>query len=243
MKRLFVFKFPALLAFVLSFFLTLPEAMAADTIELKSSERLEGKFKQATSAGVVIEIGGQPVSFALDKVAAIYFAGVSIPKPATSHTSSLFADALKALKTLDSVVSVGPKFLQYNEHLITAKSQIDPYLNQSNANPDPARAAIKQAIDYHLLAARAWNSSLTRGDSKTIGTDPLWLKCEPFQEFLRTPSQDTLMETMRKLSLKDPIALGVVACFSGPPFLMKCGSQATAEAEKLMKESKVTTNP
>jgi hypothetical protein len=104
LKRLFVFKIPALLllrilfAFVLSFCLTLPEAIAADTIEPKSGERLEGKFKQATFAGgVVIEIGGQPVSFALDKVAAIYLAGASIqnlpllPPPRLFFLSSISA--------------------------------------------------------------------------------------------------------------------------------------------------------
>jgi hypothetical protein len=43
----------------------------ADTVELKSGERLEGKFREAGASGVVIEATGQPIKLALESVRAI----------------------------------------------------------------------------------------------------------------------------------------------------------------------------
>src|SRR5437764_9739127 len=40
----------------------------ADVVELKTEERLEGTFKQADSAGVVFEVGGQSITMPLAKV-------------------------------------------------------------------------------------------------------------------------------------------------------------------------------
>jgi hypothetical protein len=45
----------------------------ADVVELKTGQRVEGSFKQATSEGVVIEVGGQAITFELERVRAIYF--------------------------------------------------------------------------------------------------------------------------------------------------------------------------
>jgi TonB family protein len=64
-------EFRAGLLVTLSLFLSLK--LSADTIELKSGERIEGTFKQATSAGPVIEVGGQSITIPLGRLQAIYF--------------------------------------------------------------------------------------------------------------------------------------------------------------------------
>ena len=46
---------------------------SADVVELKTGQRVEGTFKQATPAGIVIEVGGQTITFKQEKVQAIYF--------------------------------------------------------------------------------------------------------------------------------------------------------------------------
>ncbi len=51
-------------------------SLRGDTVELKTGERIEGTFKQATSAGAVIEVGGQSISIPLEKLRAIYFGAV-----------------------------------------------------------------------------------------------------------------------------------------------------------------------
>lgn len=47
--------------------------LSGDTIELKTGERVDGTFKEATAASAVIEVAGQPITFPLEKVKAIYF--------------------------------------------------------------------------------------------------------------------------------------------------------------------------
>jgi hypothetical protein len=68
----------------------------ADTLGLKTGEKIEGAFKQAGPAGAVIEVGGQPLTFALDKVWAIYLGTA----PVAQQGPSVSADALDALKAL-----------------------------------------------------------------------------------------------------------------------------------------------
>ena len=46
-------------------------------VELTRGERIEGGFKQATAAGVVIQAGGQTIAFWLDKVQVIWTAAMS----------------------------------------------------------------------------------------------------------------------------------------------------------------------
>src|SRR5258708_4832106 len=52
-------------------------SLRGDTFELKRGEGIEGTFKQATSAGAVIEVGGQSITFPLGKLRAIYFGVVA----------------------------------------------------------------------------------------------------------------------------------------------------------------------
>ena len=54
-------------------------SLRGDTLELKTGERIEGAFKQATSAGAVIEVAGQPITIPHERVRAIYFG--SAPGP------------------------------------------------------------------------------------------------------------------------------------------------------------------
>src|SRR5258708_7272722 len=89
-------KWVGILAVVSSLFAL---SLRGDTVELKTGERIEGTFKQATSAGAVIVVGGQVITIPLEKVRAIYF-GVA-PKPV--EKASLSREALAALKGLQSI--------------------------------------------------------------------------------------------------------------------------------------------
>ena len=71
-------------------------ALSADTIELKTGERIEGTFKEATSSGVVINVGGQSLTMPMDKVRAIYFGTDS----KSVETTSLVRESIGVLKGL-----------------------------------------------------------------------------------------------------------------------------------------------
>jgi hypothetical protein len=51
----------------------------ADVIELKTGQRVEGTFKQGTPTRISLEVGGQTITFEVEKVRAIYF-GVAPPE-------------------------------------------------------------------------------------------------------------------------------------------------------------------
>ncbi len=71
--------------------------LAADTIEFANGELASGTFKQASPAGVMIEIGGHDVVFPLDKVKAIHFgrppAAAAAPAPSTQVPATLSTSA------------------------------------------------------------------------------------------------------------------------------------------------------
>src|SRR3954470_18182430 len=90
----------------------------ADTIELKTGERIDGTFKQATLAGAVIDIAGQPVTVPLERVSAIYF-GARPSSPTQSDSS-----ALDALRGLRSVTANGTLTLRdYSPRVLDARVQ------------------------------------------------------------------------------------------------------------------------
>jgi hypothetical protein len=59
-----------------------PRLSLAEIVELSGGEWVEGKLREVTPAGVVIEVGGQTVTFPSDRVQAIYFRSPSQAPPA-----------------------------------------------------------------------------------------------------------------------------------------------------------------
>lgn len=90
------------------FMLLLAWSVDADTIELKTGERLEGTFKQASSAGVVIDIGGQAITMPLSKVSAIFFGNSS-----SRVSDPLMREALHALQAVQATTAVGVNLINY----------------------------------------------------------------------------------------------------------------------------------
>jgi hypothetical protein len=130
-------------------------ALASDAIEMKTGERVEGVFKEATSAGVVILVGGQPLTIPLEKVRAIYLGASQTAQPSTAEVS------LEALKGLRSVTQAGISYAEYSRRVLDAKVLVDKYL--SSTNPDDAkRAAIRLAMKYYEVASQLWNNKIIR---------------------------------------------------------------------------------
>ena len=61
---------------------------------MKTGEHIEGLFKQATPAGVVMEVGGQSLTVPIAKVRAIYLGSA----PDTAKAGSSATEAIDALK-------------------------------------------------------------------------------------------------------------------------------------------------
>jgi hypothetical protein len=139
--------------FCLAAFVVVSSSLA-DVVELKTGERLQGTFRQATSAGVVIEVGGESINMPLAKVRAIYFG----PVPAETATQiSLAGEALQALEALQSVTSSGVNYQEYARRVLDAKVKVDQYLKSPGQDDQRVRSAIGMAMRCYEVASQAWN--------------------------------------------------------------------------------------
>jgi len=112
----------------------------ADVVELKTGQRVEGTFKQATPSGIVIEVGGQIITFEQEKVRAIYFGPA--PAPTQSQPSAL-AEAMKALKAIQFVTYGGVSYRDYAPRVSDAKIVVDRYLQEP---AEQGRGEVRSAI-------------------------------------------------------------------------------------------------
>lgn len=145
--------------------------LSADVIELKTGEQLEGTFKQANSAGVVIEVGGQSINMPLAKVRAIYFgarppAAAQLSAPETKISAA--HEALKSLKALRVSTEVGTTLRDYVSRLTETKIKVDEYLDSAEGrdykNID-FNGQVKLAMKDYEKAAETWRVG--------VGTDIL----------------------------------------------------------------------
>ena len=136
----------------LAFLLVAPLAFA-DVIELKTGQRVEGTLKQATPAGVSIEVGGQTITFEGERVRAIYFG--TAPAPIVAQPTPR-DEAMKALRGLRSVTEGGINQRDYAPRASDAKIVVDRY--RADVPADVARDAISESPGFYVFAATAWNA-------------------------------------------------------------------------------------
>lgn len=75
-------RYPLLLA------LAAVASACADTVELKTGERIECSFKQASPVNTVIDVAGQSVTIPTEKIKAIHFGMTANPDSALQRRST-----------------------------------------------------------------------------------------------------------------------------------------------------------
>ena len=224
-------------------FLWLPPA-SADVVELMGGERVECTLKEATPAGVVIELAGQSIRFDVSKVRAVYFgvpgpppppppappassppASVSPPKASTSPEG-----ALQLVQSFRSTVAAGTTLRDYEGRLHDTVALVELYL--AGLPPDAGTAAIREAMRYYLLAESAWSNQATASRTVWLRRDDALERCPGYQDFareMRSQGEAFYAERMRSYLV---IADGVI------PVLWSCASDKIAEAEKFLVTAK-----
>lgn len=152
----------------------------ADTVELKTGQRIDGEVKSVTSTDVVLDVAGQPLTIARAKVSAIYY-GVRPPttSPAAKMSSPL-KDALRVLKGLQSATSAGISYRDYAPRVTDAKIQVDRMLDDA---PDgTAKVAMAEALGFYVFAAHVWNVSIYKSNFESIAADLSLERCLPLKE-------------------------------------------------------------
>jgi hypothetical protein len=126
-------------------------AAAADVVELRSGQRVEGTFKSADNGAVKIDVGGQIKTFDPEHVRAIYY---GVPAGVSASMQTPGREAVRTLKTLLSVTTAGPTYTQYMGRLGHAKFRVDelwPKLTDA-----ALRSAVSAAIRFFSAAADIW---------------------------------------------------------------------------------------
>jgi len=136
-----------------------PTAVYGDVVELKSGQRVEGVLKAASPAKISVEIGAQTVVFETVKVRAIYFGA----DPQTQTPSSSHDEALRAIKSLQSIVNTGTTFRDYAPRVGEAAAASDRYLSTATPAEQPAASTLHEAAMLHTVAMRAWSERLANG--------------------------------------------------------------------------------
>jgi hypothetical protein len=215
-------------------------SLSGDTIELKTGERIEGAFKQANSAGAVIEVAGQPITIPLEKIQAIYFGAVpsrTVAGPAPSQ------EALDALKALRSVVQTGLDYREYSQRVLDAKVKVDQYLS-APANGAAERNGIETAMREYELARDAWDASfnflntlkLSGERRQAIGQfleDPE-TTCPVLTDFVGQEGRGRHGESLASLFLTQAAALYQARHTRVYESLWTCASAQVAQAERLI---------
>ena len=229
--------------------------LSADTLELKNGERIDGTFKQATSAGAVIEVAGQPITVPLEKIQAIYFGAVPARTGEGARLPS--QEALDALRALRSVTGSGIALREYSTRVLDANVTVDRYLAKPGSDSTELQGAIRVAMVEYELASRAWraNVEVLAGDLwKLMGDtmqDPEVAKCPTVRAVTAAVDNPPPQPTPTRLprSVKIPpatnstprdraaslgIGLANINRDNLAPGIWACASEQLAEAERLM---------
>jgi hypothetical protein len=197
--------------------------LSADTIELKTGERIDGVFKQATSAGAVMDVAGQPITIPLEKVKTIYFGAAPSP---TATGPSLFQESMDTLKALRSITTTGISYRDYVPRVLDARVKVDRYL--SSAMKEPAQKAVGLAMRYYELAREPLLNGILNDVGNIIAGDPSLQVCTA----LKAAAVSMKADRNGKQGLN---STGSVMLYVGehPAVLWTCASEQIAEAERL----------
>ena len=128
-----------------------------DTIELKTGERIEGVFREAGKAGAVIEVGGQQLTFPLEKVRAVYFGATA----GAASEPAAAADALDALNGLRSLSHGGVTLRDYTSRTADARVRVGRFLDSAGGDA-ATKSRLATAMRLYELAIPVWNSEMLK---------------------------------------------------------------------------------
>jgi hypothetical protein len=232
-----------------------PRPASPEVVELSGGEWVEGKLREVTPAGVVVEVGGQTVTFPPDRVLAIYFRSSSQgaaaqpapagppppppasppPQPETSPPSSPSppykgsspaADALQVVKSLRSAVLGGMSFREYKTRVNAAANIVDRYLAALPEGPESEN--IGDAVRYYVLAESAWNNQGTASRTVWLRKADALDRCAAYQDYAKSMQSKGEAYYAERVKNYVVISDGVISV------LWSCASEKIAEAETLL---------
>lgn len=229
-----------------------PATSRADVVELTNGQRIQGTVKEATSAGVVIVVGGREMRIRQERVRSIAFEAVTrvpaqapapapapapppVARPAAPPPPPLpagVATAVTALVRLQAATirPVAPG--DYAALVEEVRREVERSLGDGTADHADTRQAMRTAIRYHAFAALAGTVYDAKGDLASVGQDPLIAECRQLAELVAGEA------TRLGLNPTDPVVVGLIAASEGPAALRACASEKITEAETRAREGR-----
>jgi hypothetical protein len=198
---------------------------AAETVELKNGQRIDGAVKSVTSTEVLLDVAGQPLTLPREKVSAIYFGSLLKATGVAVPPGDPINGALEVLKGLQSATTAGVTYRDYSPQ--DAKIQIDRIL--VSAPDGAAKAAILQALEFYVYASNAWNAHISGSNYAAIGANPLFEKCLPLRQMVTQLIKGTDTTALGKTAVQ-----GIAISMQGIQPLFSCASAKIAEADHLV---------
>jgi hypothetical protein len=216
---------------VLAMLLLSPCAFA-DVVELKTGQRVEGKLRHATPAGVEIDIAGQNVRFPAENVRAIYFGSAPLGQMAPA------AGPLAPVRAMASATKSGITYRDYAPRVVDARVKVDEVTKNT---PDQARTAIVGAMRLYELASRAWSYQINEPIggfvelAQTVESDEMMRKCPTMGALIEKGNAQA--HKMNRVGIERLRVVGIEIGFNVPA-IWSCAADKIAEAEKLLTPSR-----
>jgi len=163
---------------------------AAVVVELTNGQRIEGVLRQASSARVLVEAGGELLIFETADVRAIYFTApdaAPAPPPAAAAPDARPAepvlDPLEAVKALRAAVAAGTTAREYSPRVGEARAAVDRYLASAPGDSPPGADALTDAMRYYEMADFAWRNHSVTFSTVWLQKDDALARCEAYREF------------------------------------------------------------
>jgi hypothetical protein len=145
------------------------------TVMTQKGETVEGTFKGATAAEVVIIIAGQEVKLAVEGIKYLSFEG-KLDSAATiggSNPTSAVSDALQALEELDTATEIGVLRDQYSAKLLATLPRVKAFIDAEDGTWLDTKAAMRAAMNFYqwpMSSLGSWQnaSSSFSGGSKWV---------------------------------------------------------------------------
>ena len=202
--------------------LSLVPTCAAETVELKTGQRIEGVVKSVTAEEVLLDVAGQALKFPRENVSAIYFAA-----PPKGTVVNPLNDALRVLKGLQSATSAGVSYRDYAPRVTDAKIQVDQMLGDA---PDgQAKTTLAEALNFYVYASNAWNARIARSNYEALAVNPLFEKCQPLKRQIES------LDRRGAGGLSAATSRGISISIAGVEPLFNCANERVTTAEQFLR--------
>jgi len=152
--------------------------------------------------------------------------------PAPPAAASAARDAVDALKVAGATLS-GPQSTQeYATRVETARGKVKQYLDAADTGTPPVKDAVRAALHYHDMVAKAITHRMSTAEYTELGRDPAIEQCTRLKEFLANFEKPRTKTG--PLSDDEAKNRGIAVIGFGLGAVLACASDKTGEAERLL---------